>query len=62
MLDRLTPRHVAEVQRGVVAEAMERWMENNARILQISWRVTEEALHPLEGRLGDTSETQRIGG
>jgi hypothetical protein len=57
-----TPRHVAEVQRGVLADAMQGWMENNARILQISRRVTEEALHPLEGRLGARSETQRISG
>jgi hypothetical protein len=57
-----TPRHVAEVQREVLANAMQRWMESNARILQISRWVTEEALRPLEGGLGARSETQRISG
>lgn len=57
-----TPRHVAEMQREFLAGAMQRCMENNARILQISRRVTEEALQPLESRLGTQPETQRIGG
>lgn len=57
-----TLQQLAETQRGFLADAMQRWMENNARILQISQRVSEEALHPLEGRLRTRSENQRIRG
>lgn len=57
-----TLQQVAETQRAFFTDAMQRWMENNARILQISRRVTDEALRPLESRLGTRSESQRISG
>jgi hypothetical protein len=51
----------AEQQRRFAAEAMQGWMEQNARVMQISIRVTQESLRPFANRFVAGSDHRRTG-
>jgi hypothetical protein len=51
----------AEQQRRFAAEAMQGWMEQNARVMQISIRVAQESLRPFANRFVAGSDHRRTG-
>jgi hemerythrin HHE cation binding domain-containing protein len=54
-------RQAAEQQRRFAAEAVQGWMEQNARVMQISIRMAQESLRPFATRFVAGSDHRRTG-
>jgi iron-sulfur cluster repair protein YtfE (RIC family) len=54
-------RQAAEQQRRFAAEAMQGWMEQNARVMQISIRVAQEGFRPFATRFVADANTRQAG-
>jgi len=53
MLQCKTVMQVAELQKQFVTTGMRNWMEGSTKVLQITQRVSKQALRPLDGRLSE---------
>jgi hemerythrin-like domain-containing protein len=54
-------RQAAERQQRFAAEAVQGWMKQNARVMQISMRVVQEGLRPFATRFVADADTRRAG-
>jgi outer membrane biosynthesis protein TonB len=54
-------RQTAEQQRRFAAEAVQGWMKQNARVMQISMRVAQEGLRPFANQFAAGSDHHRTG-
>jgi len=52
-------RQTAEQQRRFAADAVQRWADHNARVMQITMRVAQEGLRPFINRFVAASEDRR---
>ena len=52
-------RQSAEQQRRVAADVMRNWMEHNARVMQITMRVTQEGFRPIAERSSTRFDNRR---
>jgi hypothetical protein len=53
-------RQAAEQQQRFAADAMQGWMEHNARVMQITMRVAQEGLRPFANRSAAGSDDREI--
>jgi hypothetical protein len=54
-------RQAAEQQQRFTADAMQSWMEHNARVMQITMRAAQQTFSSLTRRSAVDSENRRTG-
>jgi hypothetical protein len=54
-------RQTAEQQRRFAADAVQRWVDHNARVMQITMRLAQEGLRPFVNRSLAASDNRRTG-
>ncbi|MBV9523882.1 MAG: phasin family protein [Alphaproteobacteria bacterium] len=52
-------RELAEVQRSYAEESLSGWLESSSRMLQLTRRIAEDALHPIEAQMSRARREER---